>query len=69
MRLFAALAVVTMLASTVSAPWSYRDPNARTPDARMNVKAPPPRTASGTLRTCPASGRPTGNTTSISPPS
>ena len=50
MRLSAMLVVVTLLASTASAQWSYRDPNApRTADGRVDVKAPPPRTASGTL--------------------
>ena len=50
MRLFTALAVLTMVGSTVNAQWSYRDPNApRTADGRVDVKAPPPRTASGTL--------------------
>ena len=50
MRIFATIAVCTLLVATVSAQWSYRDPNApRTADGKVDVKAPPPRTASGTL--------------------
>ena len=54
MRIFAGvcatLVVVTLLVSTTSAQWIYRDPSApRTPDGRVDVKAPPPRTASGLL--------------------
>jgi hypothetical protein len=49
MRLSAALVVVTLFTGSVSAQWSYRDPSApRTPDGRLDVKAPAPRTASGT---------------------
>ena len=48
MKLSAVLVVVTLLASTASAQWSYRDPAApRTADGRVDVNAPPPRTASG----------------------
>jgi hypothetical protein len=47
MRMPATLAVMTLLVSTVSAQWSYRDPTApRTADGRVDVKAPAPRTAS-----------------------
>jgi hypothetical protein len=50
MKLSAVLVVVTLLAGTASAQWSYRDPNApRTPDGRVDVNAPPPRTASGVV--------------------
>ena len=48
MKLSAVLVVVTLLASTASAQWSYRDPAApRTADGRVDVNAPAPRTASG----------------------
>jgi hypothetical protein len=50
MKLSAVLVVVTLVASTASAQWSYRDPAApRTADGRVDVRAPPPRTASGLL--------------------
>jgi hypothetical protein len=50
MKLSAVLVVVTLLASTASAQWSYRDPAApRTADGRVDVKAPTPRTTSGLL--------------------
>ena len=50
MRIFAMLLVFTLLVPAVSAQWSYRDPNApRTADGTVDMRAPPPRTASGHL--------------------
>ena len=45
---FSTAIIVFALACTVSAQWRYRDPSApRLPDGKVDVKAPPPRTASG----------------------
>jgi hypothetical protein len=50
MRLPATIVVFVVLACTVNAQWQYRDPNApRLPDGKIDVNAPPPRTASGTV--------------------
>ena len=50
MRLSTAIVVFVALTCTVSAQWRYRDPSApRLPDGKVDVKAPPPRTASGTV--------------------
>jgi hypothetical protein len=50
MRLSILIVVFALLASTVSAQWRYRDPNApRLPNGTVDVKAPAPRTASGTV--------------------
>jgi hypothetical protein len=50
MRLSSAIVVFVALTCTVSAQWRYRDPTApRTADGKVDVKAPPPRTASGTV--------------------
>jgi len=45
-----ALIVFVALTCTASAQWRYRDPGApRTADGKLDVKAPPPRTAAGTV--------------------
>jgi hypothetical protein len=50
MRIPAMLVLFVLLACTVNAQWRYRDPNApRTADGRVDAKAPPPRTATGTV--------------------
>jgi hypothetical protein len=50
MRVPATVVVFVLLACTVNAQWRYRDPNApRLPDGRIDVKAPAPRTPSGTV--------------------
>ena len=50
MRLPATMVMFALLASGVSAQWTYRDPTApRTTDGRVNAKAPAPRTAAGTV--------------------
>jgi len=50
MRVPVAVIIVPVLVCTVSAQWRYRDPNApRTADGRVDMKAPPPRAASGTV--------------------
>jgi hypothetical protein len=50
MRVPATVVVFVLLACTVNAQWRYRDPNApRLPDGKIDVKAPAPRTPSGTV--------------------
>jgi hypothetical protein len=50
MRLSTAIILFVAFTCTVSAQWSYRDPNApRTADGRVNMNAPTPRTATGTV--------------------
>jgi hypothetical protein len=50
MRLPSLIIMFVLLASTVGAQWRYRDPAApRLPDGKVDVKAPPPRTASGVV--------------------
>ena len=50
MKLSAVIVVVVALTCTVSAQWSYRDPTApRTADGKVDVKAPAPRTSTGTV--------------------
>jgi len=51
MRTQAAIVIMAAaLTCTISAQWNHRDPNApRTADGRVDVKAPPPRTAAGTI--------------------
>jgi hypothetical protein len=50
MRLLASIVVFVVLACTVDAQWRYRDPSApRLADGTIDVKAPAPRTPSGTV--------------------
>jgi hypothetical protein len=50
MRLPVLSVIFVLFACTLSAQWSYRDPNApRTADGNVDVKAPAPRTAAGTV--------------------
>jgi hypothetical protein len=50
MRVPATVVVFVLLACTINAQWRYRDPNApRLPDGKIDVKAPAPRTPSGTV--------------------
>jgi hypothetical protein len=50
MRITATLVTIAFFAGTTHAQWSYRDPTApRTADGQVDVKAPTPRTAAGTV--------------------